>query len=191
MIIGYARVSTSEQDAGLEAQLRDLTAFGAEKIFREKVSSVSERDQLNQALAFLREGDALVVTKPDRLARNTAELLTIEADLTARKIGLVVLSIGGERIDTRSATSRLILTILGGVAQWERQIMLERQKAGIDSAKAAGRYKGRAPTARAKAAEIARLAAEGVTREETAARLGIGVASVYRILADARHRAAA
>jgi len=149
------------------------------------------RDQLNQALAFLREGDALVVTKPDRLARNTAELLTIEADLTARKIGLVVLSIGGERIDTRSATSRLILTILGGVAEWERKIMLERQKAGIASAKAAGKYQGRAPTARAKAAEIARLAAEGVTREETAARLGIGVASVYRILAETRHRAAA
>ncbi len=187
MIIGYARVSTSEQDAGLEAQLRDLRAFGAEKIFREKVSSVSERDQLNQALAFLREGDALVVTKPDRLARNTAELLTIETDLTARKIGLVVLSIGGERIDTRSATSRLILTILGGVAEWERKIMLERQKAGIASAKAEGKYKGRAPTARAKAAEIARLAAEGVTREETAARLGIGVASVYRILAETRH----
>jgi DNA invertase Pin-like site-specific DNA recombinase len=191
MIVGYARTSTAKQDAGQEAQVRDLKAFGAEKIFAEQVSSVAERGQLGQALVFLREGDVFVVTKPDRLARNTAELLTIEADLTARKVGLVVLSMGGERLDTRNATARLMLTILGGVATWERQIMRERQIEGIEKAKREHKYTGRKPTARAKADDVHRLAREGVTREETAARLGIGVASVYRILAEARPNGAA
>ena len=84
--------------------------------------------KLAECLAFLREGDVLTVTKPDRLARSTAELLAIEADLSKRGIGLVVLSMGGERLDTRNPTSRLMLTILAGVATWEREIMLERRR---------------------------------------------------------------
>ena len=84
-----------------------------------------------------------MVTKPDRLARSTAELLAIEADLSKRGVGLVVLSMGGERLDTRNPTSKLMLTILAGVATWEREIMLERQREGIAKAKAAGKYKGR------------------------------------------------
>ena len=87
----------------------------------------------------------LTVTKPDRLARSTAELLSIEADLSKRGIGLVVLSMGGERLDTRNPTSKLMLTILAGVATWEREIMLERQREGIAKAKAAGRQVQRAP----------------------------------------------
>jgi DNA invertase Pin-like site-specific DNA recombinase len=94
----------------------------------------------------LRVGDVLTVTKPDRLARCTAELLSIEADLSKRGIGLVVLSRGGERLDTRNPTSKLMLTILAGVATWEREIMLERQREGIAKAKAARKYKG-APSA--------------------------------------------
>jgi DNA invertase Pin-like site-specific DNA recombinase len=188
MIIGYARTSTTDQKAGLLAQERDLRAAGAEKVFSEQVSSVTQRDVLQQCLAFLREGDALVVTKPDRLARSTAELLAIEADLSKRSIGLVVLSMGGEKLDTRNPTSKLMLTILGGVATWEREIMLERQREGIAKAKAEGAYKGRKPTARAKQAEILELAAAGKTREAIAQQLKIGVASVYRALAA--HRAA-
>ncbi len=79
----------------------------------------------------MRAGDALVVTKPDRLARSTIELLQIEADLSRRGIGLVVLSMGGKKLDTRNPTSKLMLTILAGVATWEREIMLERQHEGI------------------------------------------------------------
>src|SRR6185503_19116940 len=105
----------------------------------------------------LREGDALVVTKPDRLARSTAALLMIEADLTKRGIGLVVLSLGGERLDTRNPTSKLMLTVLAGVATWEREIMLERQREGIARAKAAGAYKGRKPSI--DAAKVQALAA--------------------------------
>jgi DNA invertase Pin-like site-specific DNA recombinase len=184
VIVGYARTSTTDQTAGLEAQERDLRAAGADRIFSEQVSSVAARSGLADCLAYLREGDALVVTKPDRLARSTAELLTIEADLSKRGIGLIVLSMGGERLDTRNPTSKLMLTILAGVATWEREIMLERQREGIAKAAAEGKYKGRKPTARAKADQVADLAAQGVTRQDIAAQLGIGVASVYRILAD-------
>src|SRR6195952_5411837 len=112
MIVGYARTSTEDQHAGLEAQERDLKAAGAGRLFSEKVSSVAARPGLSGCLEFLREGDALMVTKPDRLARRTAELLTIEADLSKRGIGLIVLSMDGECLDTRNPISKLMLTIL-------------------------------------------------------------------------------
>ena len=182
MQVGYARTSTVEQDAGLEGQRRDLKAAGVERIFAEQVSSIATRAALNECLTFLREGDVLTVTKPDRLARSTAELLTIEADLTKRGIGLVILSMGGERLDTRNPTSKLMLTILAAVATWEREIMLERQREGIRKAASEGRYKGRAPTAQRKTGEAAKLAAEGVSKAEIAKRLGISRASVYRIV---------
>ena len=87
MIVGYARTSTWDQTAGLAAQQRDLKAAGAEKVFSEQASSVAQRTKLNECLAFLRDGDALTVTKPDRLARSTTELLSIEADLSKRGVG--------------------------------------------------------------------------------------------------------
>ena len=123
-----------------------------------------------------------MATKPDRLARSTTELLSIESDLSKRGIGLMILSMGGQVLDTRNPTAKLILTILGSVACWEREIMLERQKEGIAKAKAEGRYRGRQPTARAKSAEIVQMASQGKTREQIAEALQIGVASVYRVL---------
>jgi DNA invertase Pin-like site-specific DNA recombinase len=121
----------------------------------------------------------LAVTKPDRLARSAAELLTIEADLTKRGIGLVILSMGGERLDTRNPTSKLMLTILAGVAAWEREIMLERQREGI--AKAEGKYKGR--PASIDATEVKALAAT-MGPAAIAKHLGIARSSVYRMLGD-------
>lgn len=182
MIVGYARTSTSEQVAGLEAQERDLKAAGATKVFAEQISSVSRRTALQTCLTYLREGDCLMVCKPDRLARSTAELLSIEADLTKRGIGLVVLSMGGERLDTRNPTSKLMLTMLAAVATWEREIMLERQREGIAKAKADGKYKGRQPTARRKADEIRALIAAGEKPDSVATKLGVGRSSVYRII---------
>ena len=139
MLIGYARTSTHDQNAGLAAQQQALTEAGCEKIFAEQVSSVASRDVLKAALAFLREGDTLVVTKPDRLARSTTDLLAIEADLAKRGVGLVIQSMG---LDTRgngsNPTTRLQLTILAAVAQFEREVMLERQRDGIAAAKAKG-----------------------------------------------------
>ena len=90
---------------------------------------------------------------------------------------------GGHAVDTGTPTGRLMLTMLGAVAEFERALMLERQREGIAKAKAEGRYKGRAPTARRKAEEVRRLRAEGLKATEIAARLGIGRASVYRVLA--------
>lgn len=182
MLIGYARTSTTDQNAGLAAQERDLIAAGAERVFKEQLSSVAQRAVLAECLGFLRHGDVLVVTKPDRLARSTAELLTIEADLSKRGIGLIVLSMGGERLDTRNPTSKLMLTILAGVATWEREIMLERQREGIAKAKSEGKYKGRAPTARRQSAEIEALHAEGLGPVAIAERLGVSRISVWRVL---------
>ena len=179
MIVGYARTSTTDQAAGLEAQERDLKALGADRLYAEQVSSTAQRARLAECLAFLRDGDVLAVTKPDRLARSTAELLTIEADLSRRGVGLIVLSMGGERLDTRNPTSRLMLTILAGVATWEREIMLERQREGIAKAKAEGRYKGR--PASLDPAEVARLKAT-MGPAAIARHLGIARSSVYRLL---------
>lgn len=184
MLVGYARTSTADQRAGLEGQERDLHAAGCERLFSEQVSSVAQRAALKACLEFMREGDALVVAKPDRLARSTAELLTIEADLTRRGIGLVVLSMGGERLDTRNPTSKLMLTILGGVATWEREIMLERQREGIAKAKADGKYKGRKPTVAVQAAAIRALRDAGEKPAQIARKLGVARSSIYRMLGE-------
>lgn len=178
MIVGYARTSTADQVAGLEAQERDLRAAGAERIYAERVSSIAQRAKLDECLRFVREGDVLMVSKPDRLARNTAELLSIEQGLTARGVGLVILSMGGERIDTRNPTSKLILIILAGVATWEREIMLERQREGIAKAKGEGRYLGRKQEIDTLAIWRRVLAGEGAT--SIARTLGRAKSSIYQ-----------
>src|ERR1700676_5393059 len=130
----------------------------------------------------MREGDALVVTRPDRLARSTAELLAIEADLSRRGIGLLVLSMVAERLDTRNPTSKLMLTILGGVASWEREIMLERQREGIAKAKSEGKYKARKPRVALQAVAIREAVAAGEKPAALARRLSVARSSVYRML---------
>jgi DNA invertase Pin-like site-specific DNA recombinase len=179
VIIGYARTSTLDQAAGFEAQIRDLEAAGTGKIFQEQVSSVGRRPQLDAALDFVREGDALVMTKLDRLARSTAHLLKMVETIEAKGVTLRILDLS---IDTSTATGRMLLTMIGAIAQFERELMLERQREGIAKAKAAGKYKGRAPTARAKLDQIQSLKAEGVGASDIARQLGIGRASVYRLL---------
>ena len=183
MQIGYARTSTVEQEAGLEAQHRDLTAAGAEKLFSEQTSSVGPRPQLDAALDYLRDRDVFIVTKPDRLARSVADLCAIVKRIEAKRASLRILAMG---IDTGTPTGRLMLNVIGSVAQFEREVMLERQREGIRKAKGEGRYKGRAPTARAKAGEIVKLAGQGITKEQIAGTLGVGVASVYRVLREGR-----
>jgi DNA invertase Pin-like site-specific DNA recombinase len=179
MIVGYARTSTVEQVAGFEAQERDLHAAGVERVFAEQISSVATRAQLEAALNFIRAGDVFVVTKIDRLARSVADLCAIVKRIESKGATLRILAIN---LDTATPTGKLMLNVLASVAQFEREVMLERQREGIAKAKGEGRYKGRAPTARAKSADIHRLAAEGLTREAIATQLKIGVASVYRVL---------
>jgi DNA invertase Pin-like site-specific DNA recombinase len=189
MIVGYARTSTAGQIAGLEAQERELRAAGCDKIFREQVSSVAQRQQLEAAFDYVREGDSFTVTMLDRLARSVGDLLAIVARLETKGVSLRVLSMSGtQSLDTGTSTGRLVLAVIGAVGQAEREAMLERQREGIAKAKREGRYKGRVPTARRQAAEIARLRADGVTPTEIAFRLGIGRASVYRALGERDRR---
>lgn len=180
-MIGYARTSTLDQKASLEAQQRELEAAGCAKVYEEQVSSVAvtEREKLTQALDYVREGDTLVVTKLDRLARSMAHLMQIVTDLDAKRVSLKILDQG---LDTSTANGKLILNIFGAIAEFERECMLERQREGIAKAKADGKYKGRKPTAQAKAKDVMSLRSEGVGATEIAQRLGIGRASVYRIL---------
>jgi DNA invertase Pin-like site-specific DNA recombinase len=179
MLVGYARTSTVTQDAGLEAQERDLKAIGVEKLFTEQVSSVAERAQLEAALDFCRARDALVVTRLDRLARSIRDLCAIVDRLEAKGVSLRILGMG---LDTATANGRLMLNVLGSVAQFEREVMLERQREGIAKAKSEGKFKGRAPTARRKAEEVKALDKSGMTRLEIAGRLGMSERSVYRVL---------
>lgn len=186
MLIGYARTSTFDQIAGLESQIENLTAKGCSKVFSEQVSSVAERAQLELALDFVREGDAFVIVRLDRLARSTSDLLSIIARLEAKKVGLRVIDFGGTEMDTQSPTGKLMLTMFGALAQFERELMLVRQREGIERAKAAGKYRGRAPTARRRLPEMREMAEVGLTPPEIANRLNLSRASVYRLLKEDR-----
>ncbi|MDC0135441.1 recombinase family protein [Sulfitobacter sp.] len=184
MLIGYARTSTLEQRAGLEGQLRDLEEYGCEKVFTEQVSSVAEREQLEEALGSLRAGDKLVVTKLDRLARSVQHLGQIIDRVNSAGASLVILDMGGTAVDTSNATGKLILNVMSSVSQFEREMMLERQREGIAKAKAEGKYKGRKPTARAKTDMVKLALANGVSKPQICKDLGISRTSLYRIMAD-------
>jgi DNA invertase Pin-like site-specific DNA recombinase len=182
MLVGYARTSTANQKAGLEAQVAELKAADCEELFVEQVSSVQKRVELETALQFIRKGDVLIVTKLDRLARSIPDLVRIIGTLEEKQATLRVLAMN---LDTNTPTGRLLLNLVGSVAQFEREIMLERQREGVAKAKAEGKYRGRAPTARAKGEEvIARFKADQ-RPIDIAKVVGIGRASVYRILSDA------
>jgi DNA invertase Pin-like site-specific DNA recombinase len=152
-----------------------------EKLFSEQVSSVAAGEELEAALDYARNGDVLVVTKLDRLARSIRDLCSIVDRLTAKGVSLRILGMG---LDTATANGRLMLNVLGSVAQFEREVMLERQREGIAKAKVEGKFKGRAPTARRKTEEVKALVAAGMTRQDIAGKLGMSERSVYRVLAS-------
>lgn len=178
-IVGYARTSTLDQIAGLESQITDLAAIGAEKIFREQVSSVAERGELDAAMNYVREGDTFVVTKIDRLARSVSGLVAIADDLKGKGVTLRVLT---PDIDTSTPMGQLLLNLIGSIAQFEREIMLERQREGIAKAKREGRYVGRQRTAQRHSSKVKELAAKGTKPSKIAEELGISRSSVYRML---------
>src|SRR5215831_7708325 len=164
MLIGYVGTSTVEQQAGFDAQIVELKKAGCERLFQEQISSVAVRPELDAAIDFSREGDTFVVTKLDRLARSVAHLVEIAARLQTKKVAIRILGMG---IDTSTATGRMMFNIIGSIAQFEREMMLERQLEGITKAKAEGRYKGRKPTAMAKAAKVRQLKEGGARPVET------------------------
>ncbi len=177
MRIGYARTSTLDQVAGFEAQERELATAGVERIYKEQVSSVAARPELEKMLADLRQGDVLVVTKLDRLARSVHHLGEILKHLDKVGAGLNILGMG---IDSTTAGGRLMLNVLGSVAQFEREMMLERQREGIDKAKREGKYKGRKPKGLPLQEQILEMKADGKGDTEIGRLLGIDRATVFR-----------
>src|SRR5271166_6343489 len=142
MIYGYARVSTDGQS--VDAQVRQLTHAGCKKVFREVASGAkTDRAQLRRALAQLEAGDVLMVTRLDRLARSTRDLLNSLAAITARKAGFR--SLGDAWADTTTSHGRLMLTVLGGLAEFERDLIRTRTGEGRERAKARGVRMGRKP----------------------------------------------
>jgi DNA invertase Pin-like site-specific DNA recombinase len=176
-IVGYARVSSAGQS--LEVQLDQLKAAGCDKIFAEKKSgrTTSDRAALADALGYVRDGDVLVVTRLDRLARSMTDLRQIVDQLNAKEVGFRALQQGA--IDTTRSDGRLLLNILASFAEFETDIRKERQRDGIAKAKEAGKYRGRPATISRTA--ITELEAEGLGASEIARRLGVGRASVYRV----------
>jgi DNA invertase Pin-like site-specific DNA recombinase len=180
---GYARVSTSDQH--LEPQLAQLTAAGCTTIYQEKVSGKAgtTRPQLKALLEAAQSGDIVVVCKIDRIARSTRDLLNILGDMNDRGVAFKALN---SPIDTSTPVGNMVLQMLGVIAEFERTLMLERQQAGIERAKAEGKYKGGTPTARRQSEQVLALIDMGFTKIKVARQLNMGVASVYRIAAAAR-----
>lgn len=176
MIVGYARVSTTDQS--LSIQLAALEAAGANKLFSEKLSgTTADRPQLQAALQFVREGDVLLVTRLDRFARSARDLHNMLEVLSCKGVGFRCTEQSG--IDTTTSMGRLVLGILGNVAEFETALRSERQREGIEAGKARGAYKG--GRARIDPARVQELLATNMKPVEVARLLGINRASVYRL----------
>ncbi|WP_031431984.1 recombinase family protein [Methylomicrobium agile] len=184
MLVGYARVSTQDQNPAL--QLDALKAAGCEKLFVEKASGAQrDRPELLAALDTLRAGDSLVVWKLDRLARSLKQLIETVELLESRSIGLRSLT---EAIDTTTAGGKLVFHVFGALAEFERSIIRERTKAGLEAARARGKKGGRPPVLVAKdlAAAKAMLSDPDITMEEVAKRLKVAPSTLYRHMPGGR-----
>lgn len=184
MIVGYARVSTRDQTPAL--QVDALNVAGAGRIFTETASGAQrERPQLAAALDYMRPGDVLAVWKLDRLARSMRQLIETAELLDARGIGLRSLT---EQIDTTTAGGRLVFHMFGALAEFERSIIRERSRAGLEAARARGRIGGRKPklTEKDLLAAKALLADPAITVPEAARRVGVTTATLYRHLPGGR-----
>lgn len=179
MIFGYARVSSTDQD--LTIQEEALKAAGCQEIRSEKVSGTSResRRELDALLTFMRKGDTLVVTRVDRLARSIGDLQDIVRALKAKGVALRATE---QPIDTGTAAGKAFLDMLGVFAEFETNLRKERQMEGIAKAKAEGVYKGRKPSI--DRARVRELQASGIGPTEIASKLGIGRASVYRVIGE-------
>ena len=184
MLVGYARVSTQDQKP--ELQLDALKAEGCEKVFVEKASGAQrERPELIAALDYVRDGDTLVVWKLDRLARSMKQLIETVEGLEEKGIGFRSLT---EAIDTTTAGGKLVFHVFGALAEFERSIIRERTRAGLDAARARGRKGGRPPKLKEADLKAARamLADKSITVEEVAKHLRVSPATLYRHLPAAR-----
>lgn len=184
MLIGYARVSTVDQN--LDLQLNALNGAGCEKIFTERMSgAVADRPELAEAVEYARSGDTIVVWKLDRLARSLKQLIGTVEQLRARGIGFRSLT---ESLDTTTAQGLLVLHMFGALAEFERSLIYERTQAGLAAARKAGRTGGRPPklTDRDIQAAKAMLTNPEIGVTEIAKRLGVSPATLYRYIPSAR-----
>jgi len=177
MLIGYARVSTDDQN--LELQLSALNEAGCERIFSDKASGASAtRPRLNEALSFLREKDTLVVWKLDRLGRSVKGLVDLIAELEKRQVNFRSLT---DSIDTGTPSGRFFFHVMASLAQMERELMVERTQAGLIAAQQRGRVLGRKRLMTSSKVESAqKLLATGVSPHEVAKNLGVSVPTLYR-----------
>ena len=181
MLIGYARVSTSDQDSA--AQVAALTAAGCERIFREKASGGRwNRPELHRLVDQLRKGDVLVVWKLDRLSRSLRDVLIIMERVSEAKAGFRSLT---EAIDTTTPAGRMMMQMVGAFAEFERAMLRDRTKAGLESARREGRIGGRRPKlSERQRAEIRKIVASGEKNAADAARLfNVHPATISRLLA--------
>lgn len=181
-LIGYARVSTDNQH--IDLQNDSLRSAGCARIFDDVISgSKSERPGLDATLAYLREGDILVVWKLDRLGRSMAHLVNTVQELAGRGVGLKVLTGQGAAIDTTTAPGKLVFGIFAALAEFERDLIRERTKSGLSAAAARGRRGGRKPVVTTESLQKARsLMAQGLSVREAAGRLKIGKTALYDAL---------
>ena len=184
MRIGYVRVSSLDQNP--DRQIEDLKAQQAEKIFMDKVSGkTTDRPELQKMLSFIREGDTLIVHSLDRLARNLADLLTMVQELTDRGVSVVFMN---ERLSfdagaDASPTSKLMLSMIGAFAEFERSMIRRRQAEGIALAKERGVYKGRPRSISDETLEkVNALVDQGIPLATAAKKVGISRSTVYRYL---------
>jgi DNA invertase Pin-like site-specific DNA recombinase len=176
MIVGYARVSTTDQS--LDVQMDELAAHGCERIFQDQASGTSRaRAGLAEMLQFVREGDVIVVSRLDRFARSLTDLFQMLDEMNRKGVAFQCVH---QSIDTSSSTGKLTLAILGAVAEFENDIRRERQRAGIAKAKANGVYKGR--RAGIDIERVRALADQGMTAGAIASQFGCHRQSVYRIV---------
>ena len=175
-VLGYARVSTSDQDTA--GQIRRLEQAGAVKVFTDvKSGKTMDRPGLAELLAYARPGDTLAVVRLDRLGRSLSELLATVNTLRDRQIDLLSLE---EKIDTSSAAGELIFHVFGAIAHFERRLISERTKDGIAAARAKGRRPGRQPLDQRKVEAAIKLVEAKVSPTEAARQLGLGRSTVYR-----------
>lgn len=180
--VGYARVSSTEQNLG--RQIDQLWKAGASQIYEEKVSgSTRQRPKLEEVLRYLRKGDQLIVTSMDRLARSLVDLHIIVDGLVGRGVSVRFLREGQTYSAKADPIAKLMLGLMGSVAEFERSIIKERQAEGIVRAKARGVYKGRAKVlTNEQVAKARQWVADGVPKAEVARRLGIGRTTLYKHL---------
>lgn len=177
MFIGYVRVSTNDQNTAL--QINALNSAGCEQIFEDKISGkTSDRPGLNKLLKTLSPGDTLVVWKLDRLGRSMRHLVTLIEELRQRGVNFRSLT---DSIDTSSPMGRFFFHVMGALAEMERELIVERTRAGVEAARAQGRIGGRRPKLTPEQwAQAGRLIASGETRQRVAIIFDVGISTLYK-----------